>query len=919
MQEAINTFGDQRLLTFDNDPQTREPTIEVAHEALIREWRRLREWLDAAREDLRTQRRLFQSTLEWMNADRDPSYLTSGTRLEQFEGLQRAANVAMNEDETAYVAASVAARDARLAQEAERKAREEALEARAQRRLQWLVIGTSLAAMVALALAFFAVQAQQDAVVAQAAAEEAAITAQEREAEAKAVALAANALTLVDNYRPTLGLVLALEAASRRPDLTSVQQALAATAYSPSALAQLNPLVGVSLVSVSFNADGTRVAAGSADGQLLVLDPTTRETRIAVPDAHTDAEGVAVAVTAVDYSVSGETIASGDTTGTIKLWDAATGDLIDSWDAHTERVTVLHFGPDGERVLSGSNDTQLILWDALTGEQIRTFDGHVGTIFSADWAWEAGLVVSSTGDSPMDDGPDDRQVRVYDVETGEQVQGFVPGGSGWLRATAITPDGATVAVASYDPNAFGGTIRLLDVQTGLMQQGLYGHTDVITTLDISRDGQRLISGGWDQTVRVWDLASGARLHRFDTQTDRILMARFDPVGDHALVAVGRDSGSPVDSRTLYYRLGTLALEHTLRGHTDWLWSVGYSPDGNLLATGSGHLNTAEGDNSVRLWDTATGAELAVIQGHDNTVNGVDFHPTEAILASGAWDGRVRLWNVTDPAAPEPLAVLAEYETAVNDVDFGPNGEVLLSAGGDGKVVMYNLANNEVVREIEAHPGARVLRAKFSPDGTLIASSGTDSTVRVWNARTGEMVRELEGHTGWVNTVNFDPTGELIVSGADNNLIIWDLTAPEGDEIYRMLVGHKGFVYGGDFSPEGQYVISVASDTSVRLWEVATGAEIRRFDDHTNWVLDVEFHPDGTSATSVAEDNTARIWEIAPSTDVLIAWAAENRYVPELTCDQREQYDVEPLCDTLAEGGAGRRREVRSTSSDDVTD
>ncbi len=912
MQRVIDTFGNQRLLTFDNDPQTREPTIEVAHEALIREWRRLGDWLDSAREDLRTQRRLFQSTQEWLNADRDPSYLAHGTRLEQFEGLWASANIAMNEDEAAYVDASAKARDIQKEREAERVAREEALETAARQRLQLLLVGATLAALVALVLAFFAVRAERGAVEARNNAEQAAEVAQANAAEAKAVALAANAVTLIDNHRPTLALVVALEAAARRPDLTAVQQALAAAAYAPSAVAQLNPLDDVSLVSVGFNADGSRVAAGSADGQLFVLDPATRETLLTVADAHTDADGAPLPVTATAYSRGGEVIATGDSIGTIKLWDATSGTLIDTLTAHDARVTALHFGPNGEQLLSGSNDTQLLLWDALTGEQIRAFEGHVGTIFSADWAWDAGVVVSSTGDSPADDGPFDRHVRVYDVNTGEILLDYAPEGVGWLRATAITPDGSTVAVASYDPNQYGGTIRLVDTATGELRASLYGHTDVITTLDISADGQRAISGGWDQTARVWDITGGVQVQRFDTHSDRILTTRFSPDGSHVLVTAGRDSGTPDDARALYYNLDTLALERTLLGHTDWLWSVGYSADGNLLATGSGHLNTVTGDNTVRLWDTATGRELSVIEGHTNTVNGVDFHPEGELLATGAWDGTVRLWNVSDPTDPQPLVTLAEYETAVNDVDFHPDGEALISAGGDGTVRLYNVATRELIRTIEAHPGQQVSRAKFSVAGDLIATSGRDSMVRVWNVRTGEMVREFAGHTGWVSTVNFDPTGRFVVSGADDNLIIWDLNAPEDNPIYRVLVGHQGFVYGGDFSPDGRYVLSTASDTTVRLWEVETGAEIRRFDDHTNWGLDVEFHPDGTSAATVAEDNTARIWQVAPSTDALIEWVQTNRYVPELTCAQRERYSIEPLCNPLEDGGAGRDREVRGT-------
>lgn len=157
-QEVLDVYSRYRLLTFDNDPVTRDPTVEVAHEALIREWQRLREWLNESRDDVRTQQRLASAARVWHSENRDTSFLASGMRLEQFEQLLDSGNISLAEEEIAYTKASIAERDRQAAEEVERAARERQLEKRARQRLQAGLGIFVLAFVVAAGLAFFAVQ-----------------------------------------------------------------------------------------------------------------------------------------------------------------------------------------------------------------------------------------------------------------------------------------------------------------------------------------------------------------------------------------------------------------------------------------------------------------------------------------------------------------------------------------------------------------------------------------------------------------------------------------------------------------------------------------------------------------------------------------------------------------------------------------
>ena len=420
MQTVIDTFGNQRLLTFDNDPQTREPTIEVAHEALIREWGSLRDWLDSAREELRTHRRLNHSMREWKHAKEDASYLATGARLDQFDQLQRTDNIAINAEEARYLKASLHQREARLQAEQERLAREEALEERAQQRLRALVSVMTLAAIVAIALAGFAFRAQQQAINSREAAEAAALVAESSAAESNAVALAANAITLIDDFRPTLALNLALEASSRRPELIPVQQSLSQAAYAPAALAQLNPLDDYALISLAFNSDGSQIAGGSVNGKLFIID-THNYSVLHDIDAHEgandDGNTVPTPIHAVAYSPTAARIATGDNNGQMKLWDASTGELIREFAGHSARVTDLQFTPDGNGLLSGSEDTTMVLWDVASGDVMHEFEGHVGRVLSLDLTVNGRIAVSSTSDSPDDSSVIDRdRARVGRIE-----------------------------------------------------------------------------------------------------------------------------------------------------------------------------------------------------------------------------------------------------------------------------------------------------------------------------------------------------------------------------------------------------------------------------------------------------------------------------------------------------------------------
>ena len=251
------------------------------------------------------------------------------------------------------------------------------------------------------------------------------------------------------------------------------------------------------------------------------------------------------------------------------------------------------------------------------------------------------------------------------------------------------------------------------------------------------------------------------------------------------------------------------LMHTLFGHTGWVSSVAFSPDGQQIASGST-------DQMVRVWDlTNPAAEPLVLNGHSGGVSSVAFAPNGQQIASGSSDETVRVWDLANPAA-----------------------EVLLLRGHIGWV-------NSVT---------------FSPDGQQIASSGEDETVRVWDLTnpTAELLL-LSGHIDQVNSVTFSPDGQQIASGSyDQTVRLWDLANPAVESL--LLSGHTGGVTSVAFAPDGQQIASSGEDETVRVWDLANlAAEPLVLSGHTGGVNSVAFAPDGQQIASGSDDGTVRVW------------------------------------------------------------
>ena len=310
--------------------------------------------------------------------------------------------------------------------------------------------------------------------------------------------------------------------------------------------------------------------------------------------------------------------------------------------------------------------------------------------------------------------------------------------------------------------------------------GTAKHSDVVTSVAFSPDGRRLVSGGWDGLVKLWDLREGGgppRLARvMRGRWDEVESVAFAPDGTIAGLGVGWD-GSPFSVVTLW-EPGAGRGRTLLRvpGKID---AMTFSPDGRTLATAGGESRT------VTLWDAADGSLLLSLPEHGAPVWSVAFSA----------DGRLAAASGVVPAMADPAAEDRRGEIKVWDVSAARPACLMRLVGHD-----YGVA-----------------AAAFAPEGALLASGGFDRAIKIWDVDRGECRADLTGHVGWVAALAFSPTEPLLASGShDRTIRLWDA---ETGGVRAVLEGHAGNVYSVAFSPDGRSLASGSLDGAVRLWDV----------------------------------------------------------------------------------------------------
>ncbi|WP_445638558.1 WD40 domain-containing protein [Nostoc sp. DSM 114161] len=288
---------------------------------------------------------------------------------------------------------------------------------------------------------------------------------------------------------------------------------------------------------------------------------------------------------------------------------------------------------------------------------------------------------------------------------------------------------------------------------------------------------------------------------------------------------------------------------TLTGHSSSVISVGFSPDGKTLASGSF-------DKTIKLWDVSTGKAIKTLTGHSSSVISVGFSPDGKTLASGSFDKTIKLWDVSTGKA---IKNLTGHSSSVISVGFSPDGKTLASASFDKTIKLWDVSTGKAIKTLTGHSSS-VRSVVFSPDGKTLASASDDKTIKLWDVSTGKAIKTLIEHSTWVISVGFSPDGKTLASGsADKTIKLWDVSTGKA---IKTLTGHSSSVISVGFSPDGKTLASASFDKTIKLWDVSTGKAIKTLTGHSSSVRSVVFSPDGKTLASASDDKTIKLWDVS---------------------------------------------------------
>jgi WD40 repeat protein/uncharacterized caspase-like protein len=388
-----------------------------------------------------------------------------------------------------------------------------------------------------------------------------------------------------------------------------------------------------------------------------------------------------------------------------------------------------------------------------------------------------------------------------------------------------------VKMATFPEDHSAGSTRMVVQLT---------HSNHVSSMDLSTDGEFLVSAGWDNTVRLWNARTGQEIRRFE-------------------------------------------------GHADVVRSVALSFDGGLLLTGSA-------DKTARLWDTFSGRELLQLEGHVQPVTAVIFSPDDAWIATGSEDMTVRIWNVE---TGDEIRRLSGLDGEVKSLAVSPDSRHILTGSGT-TAQLWSVRAGRETRRFEGHR-AGISSVAISPDGFVLTGS-LDKTARLWDIKTGREIRRFTGHGEAVTSVDFGQSGRMIVTGSqDNTARLWDalkgiqMTEPvkhsntvtsvkasaEKNVFFtaaaeiphgwhydfssgnirhlRSFEGNSDWVSSVDFSSDGKKILIGTWDDSARLWDAENGVQVQDFRGHSGDVRGVAFSPNGDLVATAGRDGTVRIW------------------------------------------------------------
>jgi WD40 repeat protein len=389
--------------------------------------------------------------------------------------------------------------------------------------------------------------------------------------------------------------------------------------------------------------------------------------------------------------------------------------------------------------------------------------------------------------------------------------------------------------------SFDKTLKLWDLAKCTCIKTFEGHSNCISSVVIHPDGKRALSGSYDNTMKLWNLANGKCIMTLFGHSKAVTSISIHHKGKRAL------SGS-WDNTMKLWDLAKGTCVKTIEGHCDSITSVVIDKSGKRALSGSV-------DKTLKLWNLSKGTCIKTIEGHCDSVTSVAINHSGKRALSGSVDKTLKLWNL---AKGRCIRTFKGHSDSVNSVVICKDGKQAFSGSWDKTLKLWNLQNGECIRTFEGH-SFPVNSISLNMKENRAFSGADDKTLKLWDINGGERIKTPEKHLNWVYSVVIDPNGKQALSGSgDNTMKLWDLAS---GECIKTLGGHSDWVYSVAVCPDGNRALSGSRDNSLKLWDLANGECVKTLEGHSGWVRSVAVCPDGNRAISGSHDNTLKLWDL----------------------------------------------------------
>jgi WD40 repeat protein/serine/threonine protein kinase len=568
-------------------------------------------------------------------------------------------------------------------------------------------------------------------------------------------------------------------------------------------------------------------------------------------------------VASVAFQPAGQHLASGSIDGTLKIWDAKTGEELQTLLGHTAAVLGIAYHPNGQRLASCSQDGSVIIWESMTGRKLLTLAGPKHGLKTVAYNAKGDILAA---------GGDDKTVFLWNADNGIAMGQF-PDHGDIVRKVEFSPDGRWLASAAAD------TVRIWDMHSRELLYSLCGHTAAVHALTFSRDGKWLASAGADQTIKIWNTFLGKEVQSFGDLQQAIHALAFSP--DNRNLAYGGDD--------THLKVVDVSSRETITfaGHRGAIAAVAFHPGGKSIATGST-------DNSIKIWDLTLTQAVQNLAGHAR-LQGLAISPDGKLLATAGAEGAIKIW---DRQTWKVIRTLQGNSGSVWGLAFRPDGLQLASCTDKQKVQIWSVPDAKVVQTLSGHANG-IAGVAYSPDGQNLAAAGDDGKVLIWDTNSGRQKKMLQGHTDVVWSVAFSPDGKQLATGsADRTVKIWDTNTWKEFAAFRE---PKGGVLQVGFSPDGKYLAASGGEAAdrpsrkpagealpkkrgfvanektrnpfgeINIWETATWNRIFHLPGHTEPVRGLAFSPDSQRLATASYDGTVKLWNMGNGQEILAVY------------------------------------------------